>query len=128
MDKGVKLPYLCARTSKKDLATPPSSLHVGTIGCHMSPGKLRPLTKDMSKEDPTCNTIYVAAIRPTGSCSQDISEETSEHLMQVKASRSEDIAQSYNHCKSTYRKADKNSRDVSTLVRLPRSRKTPSSQ
>ena len=46
--------------------------------------------------------------------------------MQVEASRSNQIGLSYNHCKGGYRKADINSQDVSTLVRLPRSGKTPS--
>jgi len=50
--------YLLARISKKDLATPPSSADVGTVGHHTPPGKLRPLTKDMSKEDPTGNTVH----------------------------------------------------------------------
>ena len=44
MDKRVKLPYLRAQTFKKDLATPPSSPDIGTLGRHTSPGKLRPLT------------------------------------------------------------------------------------
>ena len=48
--------------------------------------------------------------------------------MQVEASQSDDMAQSYNYYKSGYRKADTNSWDVSTLVRLPRSGKTPSNQ
>jgi len=52
MDKGVKLPYLRARTSEKELATPPSGSDVGTVGHHTPPGKLRPLTKDISKDDP----------------------------------------------------------------------------
>jgi len=56
-DKGVKLPYLHAGTSKKGLATPPSSQDVGTLGHHTPPGKLRPLTKYMSKEVPTCNGV-----------------------------------------------------------------------
>ena len=78
--------------SKKQIARPPSSPDIGTVGHDTSLGKLRPLTKDISKEDPTCNTIYVAAGRSTGSCSQDIWEETSEQLMQVKASKSGDMA------------------------------------
>jgi len=94
MDKGFKLPYLRARTSKKALATPLSSPDVGIIGHHNSSGKLRPLTKDLSREDPTCNTVYVAAVRPTSSCSQRILEEPSDHLMEVEASRSDDMAQS----------------------------------
>jgi len=127
MDKRVKLPYLRAQTSKKDLATPPSSPDVGTVGRHPSRWKLRPLTKAMSKEDPTCNTVYVAAVPPASSCSKNIGEETSEHLMQVKVPRSDDIAQSYNHYKIGYgRKVDTNSQEVSTLVRLPQSGKTPS--
>jgi len=125
MDTGVKLPYLRAQTSKKDLATPTSSPDFRTIGCHMSLGKLRPLTKGMGKEDPSCNSLYVAAASPTGSSSQDICEETSEHLMQVEASRSDEIAPSYHYYKSGYQIADTNSLDVSTLVRLPRSGKTP---
>jgi len=48
--------------------------------------------------------------------------------MQVKESRSDDIARSYNHYKMGYRKVDTNSRDVSTLSRLPRSGKMPSNQ
>ena len=46
--------------------------------------------------------------------------------MQVEASRSDNIGLSYNNCKSGYRKADINSLDVPTLVRLPRSGKTRS--
>jgi len=72
VDKRVKLPYLSAQTFKKDQATPPSSPDIGTIGHHTAPGKLCPLTKDLSKEDPTHNTVDVAAVRPTGFCSQDI--------------------------------------------------------
>ena len=68
----ILLMYLHARTCEKDLATPPSSPDVGTIGHLTLPGKLCPLTKEKSKEDPTCNTVYVAAIHPTGSCLQDI--------------------------------------------------------
>jgi len=94
----------------------------------MSRGKLCPLTKVISKEDHTCNTVYVGAVRPTGSCSQDIREVTAEHLMQVRASKSDDIAQSYNHYKIGYRKVATNSRDVSIFGRLPRSGKTPSNQ
>jgi len=125
---GVKLPYLRARTSKKDLATRPSGPDVGTVGHQTPSGKLRSLTKDISKEDPTCNSVYVAALRPTGSRSQDMSEETSEHLMQVKASKSDGIALSPSHYKIGYRKVATNSRDVSLLVRPPRSGKTPSNQ
>jgi len=58
MDKRVKLPYLRALTSKKHLATPPSTPDIGTVGHHMLLGKLYPLTEDMSKEDPTCNTVH----------------------------------------------------------------------
>jgi len=72
MDKGVKLPYLRTQISKKDFVTPPSSPDVGTIGHHRSSAELRLLTKDMSKEYPTGNTVYVASVRQTGSCSQDI--------------------------------------------------------
>ena len=62
MDKRVKLPYLRPPTSKKDLATPPSSPDLGTVGHHTSPGKLRPLTQELSKEDHTCITVYVTAL------------------------------------------------------------------
>jgi len=48
--------------------------------------------------------------------------------MQVKASRLDDVAQSYKHYKIEYQKVDTNSQDVSTLVSLPRSGKTPSNQ
>ena len=48
--------------------------------------------------------------------------------MQVEASRSDDIAQSYNYYKIGFRKVDTNSRDISTLVRLPRSGKMPRDQ
>jgi len=82
----------------------------------------------MGKEDPTCNTVYVAAVLPTGSGWQDILAETSEHPMQVKASRLDDIARSHNHYKSGYREVDTNSRDVYTLVTLPQSGKRPSNQ
>ena len=63
MDQGVKLPYIRVRTSEKDLATPSSNPDVGTIGRHTSPRKLRPLTKDMRKEDPICNTVYITAVQ-----------------------------------------------------------------
>jgi len=126
MDTRVKLPYLRARAFIKDLATPPSSPDVGTIARHRSPGKLRPFTKEMTKEDPMYQTVYVGAVSPTSYCSHDIWEETSEHLMQVKASRSDNTAQIYNHRKIGYQKVDTNSQDVPTLVRLLQSRKTPS--
>jgi len=48
--------------------------------------------------------------------------------MQVKASKWDDIAQSYNHYKIWYQRVATNSRDISPLVRLPRSRKAPSNQ
>jgi len=48
--------------------------------------------------------------------------------MHVKASRSDDMAQSYSDYKSGYPKEDTNSQDVSTLVRPPRYGKTPSNQ
>ena len=97
MDKRGRLAYIRAQTSKKDKPTPPSSPDVGTIGHHTAAGKLRALTKDMSKEDRTLNTLYIVALTPTGSCLQDISEESAENLMQVEARQSEDITQSYNH-------------------------------
>jgi len=68
----VSLPYLHAQTSSKDLATHRSSPNVGMVGHHRSTGKLCPLTKDTSREHTTCKTIYVEAIGPTSSCSQDI--------------------------------------------------------
>ena len=58
MDKGVKLRYLHAQTSKKELAPPPSSHDLLTIGHHRWSGKLRPVTQDISKESPTCNTVH----------------------------------------------------------------------
>ena len=42
--RGQNYPSLEAHTSRKDNATPPSGLGVGTIGHQPSPGKLRPLT------------------------------------------------------------------------------------
>ena len=48
--------------------------------------------------------------------------------MQVTASQSDDIAQTYNHTKIGYRKVATKPRDVSTIVRLARSGKTPSNQ
>jgi len=51
-DNGVKLSYLRAQTSEKELATPPSGPDVGTIGHNTPPGKLRPLTKVISKRRP----------------------------------------------------------------------------
>jgi len=72
MDKRIKLPYLRAQTSEKDLAKRPSSPDVETIGHHTSPGKLHPLTKQKSKEGATHDTIYVVAVGATGSCWQDI--------------------------------------------------------
>ena len=65
-------PTFSPKPRKKELATAPSSPDVGKVGRHTSPPKLRPLTKDGSKEDPTCNSVYIAAVRPTGSWSQDI--------------------------------------------------------
>ena len=126
--RGSSYPTSAHKPLEKDLATPRYSPDFGTIGYHSLPGKLRPLTKDNSKKDPTCNTIYIAALPPTGSCSQDIWEETSEQIMQVKASWSDDIGQSYGHYKSGYQKEDTKSRDVSTLFRLPYSGKRPSDQ
>ena len=48
--------------------------------------------------------------------------------MQVKVSRSDDIGQRYTHYKIEYRKVDTISRDVCTLVRLPRSGETLGNQ
>jgi len=62
MNKRVKLPYVRAQTSKKDLATPPSSPNVGTIGHYISSGKLCHLTRNTSQEHLTCNTEYVVAV------------------------------------------------------------------
>ena len=87
-----------------------------------------PFTKDMSKEDPTHNTVYVAAVPATGSCSQDIEVETAEYLMQLKASRSDNTAQSYGYHNMGDWRVDINSQDVSTSVRLPRFGKTPNNQ
>jgi len=39
-DKGDRLPYLCARTYEKELATTPSSPDIGTLGRHTSRGKV----------------------------------------------------------------------------------------
>jgi len=72
MDRGLKLPYLGTQTSTKVIAIAASSRDVGIIGHHTSPGKLRPLTRDMSMEEPTCNTEYVTVVRPTSYCSHSI--------------------------------------------------------
>src|SRR6202000_245000 len=45
--RGPSYATLEAHTSRKDKATPPSSPDVGTIGHQLSPGKLRPLTKNL---------------------------------------------------------------------------------
>ena len=65
-------PTLAHEPPRKSKATPPSSPDIGTIGRQPSPGKLRPLTYIRHQVHPTYNTVYVAAVRPTGSCSQDI--------------------------------------------------------
>ena len=78
--RGSSYPTLSARTSKIVIATPRSTPVIGTIGHQQSPGKLHPLTRDSGQGQPTCNTVLVVAVRPTGSCSQDIWEGTSEHL------------------------------------------------
>ena len=73
-------PTLAHEPPDKSDATPPSSPEVGTIGHQPLPGKLRPLTQIRPQEHPTCNTVYVAAVRPTGSCSRDIGGEMLENL------------------------------------------------
>ena len=45
--RGPSYPTLEAQTYRKDKATPPSGPGVGTIGHQPSPGKLRPLTKNL---------------------------------------------------------------------------------
>src|ERR1700743_3822348 len=45
--RGPSYPTLEAHTPRKDKATPPSSPGIGTIGHQPSPGKLRPLTKNL---------------------------------------------------------------------------------
>ena len=45
--RGPSYPTLEAQNSRKDKATPPSGPGVGTIGHEPSPGKLRPLTKNL---------------------------------------------------------------------------------
>src|SRR6201996_9665709 len=45
--RGPSYPTLEAQTSRKNKATPPSGPGVGTIGHQPSPGKLRPLTKNL---------------------------------------------------------------------------------
>ena len=45
--RGPSYPTLEAQTSRKDKATPPSGPGVWTIGHQPSPGKLRPLTKNL---------------------------------------------------------------------------------
>ena len=65
-------PTLAHEPPEKSDTTSPSSPGVGTRGHEPSPGKLRPLTQIRDQENPTYNTVYVAAVRPTGSCSQDI--------------------------------------------------------
>ena len=83
-------PTLAHEPPEKSDATPPSSPDVGAIAHQPSPGKLRPLTQIIHQEHPTCNTVYVAAICPTGSRSQDICQEMSEHLLKkVQSDRSE---------------------------------------
>src|SRR6201996_8814022 len=45
--RGPSYPTLEAQTSRKNKATPPSGPGEGTIGHQPSPGKLRPLTKNL---------------------------------------------------------------------------------
>ena len=73
-------PTLAQEPPEKSDATPPYSPDVGTIGYQPWPGQWRPLTQSRYEEPPTCNTIYIAAGRLTGSCTQDIGEVMSEHL------------------------------------------------
>jgi len=47
---------------------------------------------DHYQQNTSYNTVYVAAVQPTRSCSQDIRGETSGHLMQVEAGESDDGA------------------------------------
>jgi len=56
--RGSSYPTSAHKPLEKDLATPLSSPAIGTIGHHTGPGKSRPLIKDMSKEDLSCNTIH----------------------------------------------------------------------
>jgi len=72
--------------------TPRSSPGVGTTGHQGAPGLLRPNTKDHYQRNTSYNTVYVAAVRPTGSCSQDICGEPSGHLMHLKAGESDNGA------------------------------------
>jgi len=86
------LPYLDAHQLRRKMITPPSSPGVGMARHHWPPGELRPNTKDHYQWNTSYNTVYVAAIRPTGSCSQDICGQTFEQLMQVEAGESDDGA------------------------------------
>ena len=52
--------------------TPLSGPGVGTARHQQTAAQLRPNTKDHYHWDSSYNTVYVAAIRPTGCCSQDI--------------------------------------------------------
>ena len=82
-EERVTLP--CMNELRRIKPTPPSSPGIGMAGHHMTAGSLRPLTKNHPYLNLSYNSIYNAAVRPTGSCSQDIWEETFKHLMQVEA-------------------------------------------
>jgi len=84
------LPYLDAYQLRRKMITPPSSPGVGMARHHWPPGELRPNTKDHYQLNTSYNTVYVGAVRPTGSCSQDIGGETFGQLMQVVARESDD--------------------------------------
>ena len=46
--RGPSYPTLEAQTLRNDKATPPSGPDIGTVGHQLSPGKLHPLTKNLS--------------------------------------------------------------------------------
>jgi len=71
--------------------TPPSGPGVGTARQHLTASQLRPNTKGHYHWNLSHNTVYVAAVRPTGCCSQDIWEGTFGELMQVFRAKSVDV-------------------------------------
>ena len=87
-----RLPYLNAHELQRKKITPPSSPGVGTVRHYGLPRYLRPNTKGHNQWNILYNSVCVAAVRPTRSCSQDILGGTSGHLMQVEAGKSDNGA------------------------------------
>src|ERR1700759_3250369 len=98
--RGPRYPTLEAQTSRKDRSNTPLRPRHWDYRSSAGARKVASPHQEPKNWHLSCNTVYVAAVRPTGSCSQDIREETFGHLMQVEATQSVDGASSYRRLKS----------------------------